>query len=160
MTGVLNRLILNMLSAITCAWFGVVGGVALDRVAGGDETLRAVVLDNFAVAIYVFFEAFPLPELLWVVGTIVIVIFFVTSSDSASLVIDYLASGGDQHPPKRQRVFWATTEGIVAAGLLWGGGLKPMQAFQLMTGLPLCVILLLMCFATVRMLRADLRDTS
>jgi choline/glycine/proline betaine transport protein len=88
----------------------------------------------------------------------VIVIFFVTSSDSASLVIDYLTSGGREDTPKRQRVFWAGTEGAVAAVLLVGGGLEPMRTFQVITGLPLAVTLLLVCVSIVRALRAEVRQ--
>jgi choline/glycine/proline betaine transport protein len=142
-------------TAVTCIWFCVFGGIGLDRVAGGDEILASAVEDNFAVAIFVFFGSFPAPTLLSVVGLIIIIVFFVTSSDSASLVIDYIAAGGDPDPPKQQRIFWATTEGIVAAVLLLGGGIEPMRAFQLITGLPLAVILLLICYSIVRSLRAE-----
>ena len=113
--------------------------------------------ENFPVAIYVFFNSFPMPALLSILVTIVIIVFFVTSSDSASLVVDYLASGGDQRPPKRQQIFWAATEGVVAAVLLVGGGLAPMRAFQLVTGLPLCAILLLICYSIIHSLGEDSR---
>jgi choline-glycine betaine transporter len=43
----------------------------------------------------------------------------------------------------------------VAAVLLLGGGIAPMRAFQLITGLPLAVILLLICYAVVRSLHAE-----
>ncbi len=138
----------------TSVWFCVFGGLALEQVTGGDGSLAAAVQDNFAVAIFVFFESFPAPALLSTVGLVIIVVYFVTSSDSASLVIDTIAAGGDPHPPKRQRVFWATAEGAVAAVLLVGGGLAPMRAFQLITGIPLAVILLLICYAIVRSLRS------
>ena len=64
---------------------------------------------------------------------------------------------GDHTPGsiKRHRVFWATTEGVVAAMLLLGGGIAPRRAFQLITGLPLAVILLLTCWSIVRSLRAE-----
>jgi choline/glycine/proline betaine transport protein len=57
------------------------------------------------------------------------VLFFVTSSDSASFVIDMLTAGGELDPPKVQRVFWAMTEGAVGAVLLLTGGLVAMQTF-------------------------------
>ncbi|QDU58931.1 BCCT family transporter [Aeoliella mucimassa] len=137
---------------VTCVWFCVFGGMGLDRIEHGDSELATAVADNFAIAIFVFFSDFPLPTLLSIVSLLVIIVFFVTSSDSASLVIDYIASGGDRNPPKRQRVFWATLEGVVAAVLLLGGGMAPMRAFQIMTGLPLAVILLLICYSVARSL--------
>lgn len=144
-------------TAVTCVWFCVFGGIALDAVRHGNQALASVVLDDFTIAIFVFFEAFPLSRLLCVFGLLLIIVFFVTSSDSASLVIDYIAAGGDQNPPKQQRVFWATAEGGVAAVLLLGGGLVPMQTLQLLTGLPLAVVLLLICLAVVQFLRSERR---
>jgi choline/glycine/proline betaine transport protein len=142
-------------TSVCCVWFCVFGGNGLDLVLGGNEELAQAVDDNFAIGIFVFFNSFPVPALLSTVGLLVIIVFFVTSSDSASLVIDYIAAGGDPDPPKRQRVFWATTEGAVAAVLLVGGGLAPMRAFQLITGLPLAVVLLLICWAIICTLRAE-----
>ena len=144
--------VLGVPTAVTCVWFAVFGGVALQRVQSGYAALGSAVQDNFAIAIYVFFDTLPLSGVLSVVASLVIVTFFVTSSDSASLVIDYLSAGGEEDAPTRQRVFWATTEGVVAAVLLVAGGLAPMRSFQIATGLPLCIILLLMCYALVRSL--------
>ena len=73
--------------------------------------------------------------------------FFVTSSDSGSLVIDSLTSGGKLNAPVGQRIFWAQTEGAVAAVLLLGGGLNALQTASIITGLPFLFILLLMCYS-------------
>ncbi|MFB6227945.1 MAG: BCCT family transporter, partial [Halobacteriales archaeon] len=53
---------------------------------------------------------------------------------------------GKHDVPKTQRIFWAITEGAVAAVLLWGGGLNALQTAAITTGLPFAVILLLMCY--------------
>ena len=51
---------------------------------------------------------------------ILLIIFFVTSSDSGSLVIDMITSGGKFDAPVSHRVFWCTMEGGVAIVLLLG----------------------------------------
>jgi choline/glycine/proline betaine transport protein len=76
-----------------------------------------------------------------------VVVFFVTSSDSGSLVVDSLASGGKLESPVPQRVFWAVLEGVVAATLLLGGGLSALQTAAISAGLPFAVVLLVMCFS-------------
>jgi len=83
------------------------------------------------------------------------VLFFVTSSDSASLVIDTIASGGQEEPPVRQRIFWAVFEGVVAVVLLVAGGLKALQTAALTTALPLCALIMLMCIALYHGLKSD-----
>jgi choline/glycine/proline betaine transport protein len=58
-----------------------------------------------------------------------------------------LTSGGKLHAPVGQRIFWATTEGVVAAVLLLGGGLGALQAGAISTGLPFVLVLLIMCYS-------------
>jgi len=80
------------------------------------------------------------------IATLCIILFFVTSSDSASLVIDIIASGGNPDPPVGTRLFWAITEGVVAATLLVAGGergLEALQAASISAALPFVFILLL-----------------
>jgi hypothetical protein len=75
-------------------------------------------------------------------------IYFVTSSDSGSLIVDYLASNGRMEHHWSQRVFWAVTEGLTAFCLLLAGGndaLKALQAASIVFGLPFCTLLFLMC---------------
>jgi choline/carnitine/betaine transport len=94
------------------------------------------------------------------VATTCIILFFVTSSDSASMVIDMIASGGNPDPPVGTRLFWAITEGAVAAALLVAGGLDALQAAAITAALPMVVILIAACFALVRALeRHESRET-
>jgi choline/glycine/proline betaine transport protein len=147
-------------TTLVFVWYGVFGHMAMRRVLeDGDENLLSTAVDDIPVAIFVFFEEFPFAFALSIVGLLVIAIYFVTSSDSASFVIDMLASGGDPDPPTRSRVFWATTEGLVGAMLLVAGGLEAMQMFQITTGLPLAVLLIAICVALVSSLREDRRAT-
>jgi choline-glycine betaine transporter len=74
---------------------------------------------------------------------VLVVVFFVTSSDSGSLVVNHLTSGGKLDSPVPQRVFWAGMEGVVAAVLLIGGGLSTLQTASVSTGLPFAFALLI-----------------
>jgi len=89
------------------------------------------------------------------IATLCVVLFFVTSSDSASLVIDIIASGGNPDPPVGTRLFWAITEGVVAAALLLIGGLEALQAASITAALPFTIILLAGCVGLTRALRND-----
>ncbi|MEO1616006.1 MAG: BCCT family transporter [Planctomycetota bacterium] len=88
------------------------------------------------------------------VATLCVILFFITSSDSASLVIDIIACGGNPNPPVGTRLFWAISEGLVAAALLLAGGLGALQAASIAAALPLAIILLFACFGLVRSLSA------
>ncbi len=92
-------------------------------------------------------DSLPLSNILSVIGIVLVTVFFVTSSDSGSLVVDHLTSGGKLDSPVPQRVFWAVMEGVVAATLLIGGGLTALQTASVITGLPFAVILLMMIYS-------------
>ena len=89
------------------------------------------------------------------IATLCIILFFVTSSDSASMVIDIIASGGNPDPPVGTRLFWAITEGVVASALLLAGGLIALQAASIAVALPFTVILILACVSLMKALRQD-----
>ncbi|MFW5874288.1 MAG: BCCT family transporter, partial [Verrucomicrobiota bacterium] len=128
-------------------WMSVFGGSAIFLQASGAADIYAAVNDNVATALFAMFEHFPFSMLLSIVGIILVTVFFVTSSDSGSLVVDHLTSGGKLESPVPQRVFWAVMEGLVAAVLLIGGGLSILQTAAISTGLPFAIVLLFIVYA-------------
>ena len=144
-------------SLITFFWISAFGSASIQQVLAGDNTIVEAVNDDVATALFVFLEQFPLATALNVVGVILIAGFFVTSSDSGSLVVDSLTSGGKIDAPVGQRIFWAVAEGTIAAVLLVGGGLQALQTASIVTGLPFAFILLVMCYSLYQGLKEDMR---
>jgi len=128
-------------------WMSVFGGSALFFQASGAADIAAAVQANVSTAMFVMLEQLPFTHVLSFIAIILVTIFFITSSDSGSLVVDHLTSGGKLDSPIPQRVFWAVMEGVVAAVLLIGGGLKTLQTASVTTGLPFAVILLFIIYA-------------
>jgi choline-glycine betaine transporter len=112
-------------------------------------------MDTTATAMFVMLKGYPLVTLTALIGTLSIVLFFVTSSDSASLVADIIASGGSPNPTTGTRLFWGILEGILASVLLLAGGLKALQTGAISIGLPFCLLVILMCFSLLQGLRRD-----
>jgi len=128
-------------------WLSTFGGSALFNSLQGNGAALATYNElGQTVAMFAMLEQFPLGAISGILATLLVITFFVTSSDSGSLVIDHLTSGGKHDVPRAQRIFWAITEGGVAAILLWGGGLTALQTAAITTGLPFAVILCLMCY--------------
>jgi choline/glycine/proline betaine transport protein len=132
---------------VTFLWMTIFGNTALYIEMFGGGGIVAAVQENIPVSLFVLFEHFPLASVSSVLGIAVIVTFFVTSSDSGSMVIDIITSGGNPDPPVLSRLFWAILEGVVAATLLAGGGLVALQTATITTGLPFALVLLGMCVA-------------
>jgi choline/glycine/proline betaine transport protein len=128
-------------------WMSVFGGSAIYLQATGAVDIVTAVKADVSTALFVMLESFPLTEVLSFVGIVLVIVFFITSSDSGSLVVDHLTSGGKLDSPIPQRVFWAITEGVIAAVLLLGGGLATLQTAAVSTGLPFAVVLLLIIYA-------------
>ncbi len=142
-------------TGFTFLWFTVFGGTALHAQLGGIADIAAVAQDNLPVAVFSMLETLPFGAISSFLAMGLVVTFFVTSSDSGSLVIDIITSGGNPEPPVWQRVFWAVTEGIVAAVLLLAGGLVALQAATITMALPFTVVLIVICLGLYRALRSD-----
>ena len=142
-------------STILFFWFTAFGGVAVHMELMGDPGLVAAVQDDYGRAIFDLLQFYPLPTLTTLVVLFMILVWFVTSSDSGSFVIDMLTAGGDDNPPKVQRIFWAVTEGAIAAVLLVAGGLKALQSAAVVAGFPFAFVLLVMMWGLVRALGRD-----
>ena len=145
---------------MTLIWVTVFGNTALFVEVFGNGGIAEAVSENTAVALFVLLDQFPLSFLSSLLGIILVVIFFVSSSDSASLVVDIITAGGNTNPPVKQRVFWATMEGVVAAILLLGGGLQALRTASLSSGLPFALVLLIMCVSLFLGLRTEFRNKS
>ncbi|MGS0727908.1 BCCT family transporter, partial [Shewanella sp. 0m-11] len=123
--------------------------------SNGGTYLSDAVSSDVSVALFVFFEHMPFSTLLSTIALCLVVTFFVTSSDSGSLVIDNLTSGGDHDAPVWQRIFWALMQGVVASVLLLAGGLQALQTAAIASALPFLIVMLLMCFGLYIALKDD-----
>ena len=132
---------------ISFVWMSVLGGTAIFLQTGGLADILSAVDIDVSIALFAMLEPLPLSQILSFIAVILITVFFITSSDSGSLVVDHLTSGGKLDSPVPQRVFWAIMEGVVAATLLIGGGLAALQTASVVTGLPFALILLLIIYA-------------
>lgn len=136
-------------------WMSTMGGSALHLQSQGIADISAAVTEQVSTALFVMLENFPITEVTSFIGIVLVMVFFVTSSDSGSLVVDHLTSGGKLDSPVTQRIFWAVTEGVCAAVLLMGGGLTALQSASITAGLPFTFILLVMVYSLYQGLQQE-----
>jgi BCCT family betaine/carnitine transporter len=143
---------------VTMVWMGVFGGTAIAQVvADAAAPVKSAALE---LKLFEMLKPLPLATITSFIGIILVLVFFVTSSDSASLVIDTITAGGKTDAPAAQRVFWCVFEGLVAATLLLVGGKESLNALQAMavsTGFPFTIVLLVMCVSLYMGLRKAVR---
>jgi choline/glycine/proline betaine transport protein len=134
-------------SLLSFIWMSVFGNSAIFLQMSGKADIVSAVKANVSTALFSMLEHFPFSGFLSLIAIILVVVFFITSSDSGSLVVDHLTSGGKLDSPVPQRVFWAIMEGVIASALLIGGGLKTLQTASICTGLPFAFILLILIYS-------------
>lgn len=142
---------------IMLIWFVTFGTTAIQQSRDGIGALADGITEA-PLVLFQMLENLPFPEISSAVAVCLLVIFFVTSSDSGSLVMDGITSGGKMNGPAIQKIFWVSLQALVASALLIGGGasaLGSMQAGAIASGLPLTLILLVCCFSLLKGMLAE-----
>jgi len=166
---------------LTCIWLSVFGGAGLnqqiqaenagmtcaDCYEGGDFDAASYINGcqllicrgwNVDQMLFDLLEMYPMRDFMVFMTTVGISLYFVTSSDSASSVIDAMASNGQVEGPIWQRVFWAVTEGATAHAVLHAGGrdaLTALRSISIVAALPFCILMFAIAFGFLRFLKAE-----
>ncbi|WP_103528158.1 MULTISPECIES: BCCT family transporter [Streptomyces] len=143
-------------SGASIVWFSVMGGSAIRTDATGRADLTgAIANDGEEAGLFGLLDALPLGTITSFVAIVLVMVYFVTSADSASLVMASLTSGGALHPRGWLVVTWGVLMSAVAAVLLVAGGLDALRSATILVALPFAVVMLLMCYALIKELRKD-----
>ena len=142
----------------------ILGATGISLNEAYDGVIAQAISANIATAMFEMIKYLvsnPILKMgMYLIAVIAIVLFFVTSSDSGSLVVDNLTSGGKEDSPKTQRVFWAIMEGVIALSVLLLGGeraLTTLQSAVVITGFPFAILLLIMMFSLSKELKKSYR---
>ncbi|WP_298439468.1 choline BCCT transporter BetT [uncultured Ferrimonas sp.] len=145
-------------AGFTLAWMTVFGNSAIEMIYHqGLTTISEAISQDASLALFVFLEQFPFSEVLSTIAMLMVVVFFVTSADSGSMVVDMLASGGNDKTPLWQRIYWAASIGLVAVVLLMAGGLSALQTATIASALPFSIVLLTASYGLIKALQVDVQ---
>mmetsp|Transcript_66929 Transcript_66929/g.145428 ORF Transcript_66929/g.145428 Transcript_66929/m.145428 type:complete len:762 (+) Transcript_66929:95-2380(+) len=92
----------------------------------------------------------------------VLVLYFVTSADSAAYVIDMMTANGVEERPTMQKVFWGCTQGVASVALLLSADkenpqatLDAVKAIPILLGLPFTFLVFWMCQSLLLVCKED-----
>jgi len=143
-------------AGFTFLWMTVFGNSALDAIMNdGFVMLTSAVSADVSTALFKFLEHFPFSGFTSIIAIILVITFFITSADSGALVVDTIASGGNDKNPVWQRIFWAVTQGIVAIALLIAGGLGALQSASIIIAIPFAIVMLIAAWGLYRALKLE-----
>lgn len=149
-------------SLIVFLWMGIFGNAAIFQVINETSQLNEIVNNNYTVALFALFDVYPISNIVSILALIIIVTFFVTSSDSGALVASMLSSkshvGIHDDSPVVSRVTWAILLGIIAAVLLYKGGLTALQTSVVVCGVPFSIIVVFACVQFYKSLESEIKN--
>lgn len=141
-------------TVFTLIWFSIFGWSAMeiDGIGGEGGPISAAVAESVPLAMFEFFENFPLTLLVQGLAVLIVAVFLITSADSAALVVDMLCTGDGKAGPVHQRLFWGLSVGFLAATLIvvaGDTGLTALQQVITIVGLPIFTMVFLMMITLI-----------
>ena len=149
-------------SLMCFTWFCIVGGTAIDLeisgVARGDIVGADLSAQLFTTISLLLDPQWAMP--MSVLCVILLLTYLITSADSAVLVINTIAAGGEQRfHSNKHVVIWGTIIAGIIIALLIAGGLDALRSVMIIGALPFSVVMLLLALALAKALWADSSET-
>ncbi|MGV8961475.1 MAG: BCCT family transporter [Stenotrophomonas sp.] len=142
-------------SVLGFLWFSVFGGTALWSQIFGHVDLVSALGNGYETVLFTMFDSLPMPMLLSVIALVLLIIFFVTSADSAVLVLASMSTDQAGDPPLSRRVAWGVAVALIAGTLLVAGGLGSLQGVITIAALPFAILMLLVMVSLYRVLDVE-----
>jgi choline/carnitine/betaine transport len=145
--------------AVVCiVWFGIMGGTTMLFDERGYGIGQAMADGGTEAVLFAVLERLPFGAILSVLAMVSIVLFFVTSADSAAIVMASMSQRGKPEPSTWVTITWGVLLGAAALALLLAGGetaLSGLQSIMVVTALPFAVIVIGIMVAWARELATD-----
>lgn len=142
-------------SIVCIIWFGILGGTTMFFELEG----RAISDSGSAEAIlFAVLHELPLGIVLSVLAMISIMLFFVTSADSAAIVMGSMSQRGKPEPSTWVTITWGILLGAAALALLLAGGetaLSGLQSIMVVSALPFAIVVIGIMVAWAKELHTD-----
>ncbi|MCE7032296.1 BCCT family transporter [Lysobacter sp. GX 14042] len=128
-------------SLLGFAWFATFGGTALWAQIFGGIDMAGALDAGYETVLFSMYESLPLAGLLSGLSILLLVIFFVTSADSAVLILGSMSSQDPGDPPLARKFAWGIAVALIAASMLIAGGLDALQTLITVAALPFALLM-------------------
>ena len=139
--------------ALVCFFFFAVFGAS--AVYLQDKGIANIAKEATETATFATLEHYPLGFILSIITLVVIMIFFVTSADSATYVLGMLSSKGDINPASFVKVSWGIILALFAMIMIYTGGTQAIQNLLIIAALPFSIVIILMIWSLFKSLSID-----
>lgn len=142
-------------SLVCMTWFVIFGGTAIYMNLNGMGMDPASSPESL---LFSMLQNLPLAWITTIVAMLAILVFFVTSADSAAIVMSSMTQKGKPEPSARVTITWGVLLGLTSISLLVAGGtdaLSGLQSIMVVSSLPFSFIIMLMMMSWAKELRTD-----
>ncbi|MFC4736189.1 BCCT family transporter [Bacillus daqingensis] len=144
-------------SVLAALWFTTFGGTALSMILGGNDVIGDLVMEEEELALFATLGELPFAAVMSGLAIVLIIIFFITSADSASYVLGAMTSSGSLSPKLYIKIIWGFLIAGTASVLLLSGGLEGLQTASIVAALPFAIIMVVMIFSLLIMMSRDVK---
>lgn len=136
--------------ALVCFLFFAVFGASAIYLQ--DHHIANIAKAATETATFATLEQYPLGFILSIITLVVIMIFFVTSADSATYVLGMLSARGDINPASFVKVSWGIIMALFAIIMIYTGGTQAIQNLLIIAALPFSLVIIVMIWSLFKSL--------
>ncbi len=126
-------------------WFGIFGTLSTNAVNINSEVANHPIEEM----LFATFNEYPLSSVLSFIAILLVFSFFITSADSATYVLAMQAEGGND-PKKITKIVLGASVSLIAAVLLFAGGLDALQNVLIIIAFPFSFIIILLVISLLK----------
>lgn len=137
---------------VTIIFFAAFGTSALHIEQNGFAKLSELATETVTFGM---FEHYPLGSFLSFITIFVIIIFFITSADSATFVLGMFSTNGKLNPANLVKIIWGLILSSMAAIVMYSGGIDGFENMLIIAALPFSIIVILMVISFLKKISQD-----
>ena len=150
--------VIGMPVLLSIVWFATFGGSALYFELFESAGIAAAVSEELSSGLFRTLEFLPGADWLAILVLLLIVLFVITSANSATFVLGMFTSRGVLTPSRWLRLAWGVVQAMVAGVLLLSGGLVALQTMSIVAAFPFMVLMIFMAISLLKSLRNERRQ--
>jgi glycine betaine transporter len=143
---------------LSAFWFATFGGTALYLELFKGAGLAELVAGEMSAGLFAMLGYLPGGELVSMLMLLLVILFVITSANSATFVLGMFTGGGVLEPRRWLRLTWGVLQVLVAGVLLLSGGLAALQTISIVAAFPFMLLMVFMAGALLKSLRSERRQ--
>jgi glycine betaine transporter len=151
--------VIGMPVLLSALWFATFGGSAMYFEIFKGAGIANAVEAEISSGLFAMLEALPAADILSYLMLALIILFVITSANSATFVLGMFTAKGVLVPKRWLRLTFGIIQVLVAGVLLMSGGLSALQTVSIVAAFPFMILMVFMASALLKSLRDEQRQT-